>query len=411
MPICRRLTTFLLLLLVACAPALALDSLDAIKARGTLRAGVRYDAPPFSFLARDSKFVTGYDVDYLEAIGKRLGVKVEYHPARLAELTSGDLDILAANLTRSAALEAAIDFSSPFLATGQGFLARKGIIRNMTSLFGKKIGTVMGSPSETCARNVCAGGTIVPFPDYDQALVALRKGEIDAFTTDESILTDLSVALPRDEFEIPGLLISRQDYVFGFQKGNKTLADAVNAIIAEMEADGSGAKLKARWFSPSEERPPAAYAAILRKAATPPRFLAVVLDGIFFNGAEVALFTANGDALGRAVVAGVSGDELYIDADEAAYPLVRPGFLVTLNVSPEMARQIADHQRKLLDSVGKAAEADADKIRLEADKEAIERNKREQELQLIRDQNSLLLERERQYFRYLNQQQRNFPRR
>ena len=50
--------------------------LDAVKERGVLRAGIRMDNPPHSFIASDGRW-QGFDVEIAEAIAEDLGVKLE----------------------------------------------------------------------------------------------------------------------------------------------------------------------------------------------------------------------------------------------------------------------------------------------------------------------------------------------
>ncbi|MDB5073538.1 MAG: amino acid transporter, periplasmic aspartate/glutamate-binding protein, partial [Candidatus Eremiobacteraeota bacterium] len=44
------------------------NSVDAIKKRGTIKIGVKYDAPPFGSLNPQTNQVTGFDVDVARAI-------------------------------------------------------------------------------------------------------------------------------------------------------------------------------------------------------------------------------------------------------------------------------------------------------------------------------------------------------
>jgi cyclohexadienyl dehydratase len=52
--------------------------LDDIVNRGTLRVGMTGDYLPFTYLDKATSKFRGFDVDMAEAMGKALGVKVEY---------------------------------------------------------------------------------------------------------------------------------------------------------------------------------------------------------------------------------------------------------------------------------------------------------------------------------------------
>ena len=67
-----------LFLAAASAQAQQPSRLDEIIGRGTLRVGMTGDYLPFTYLDKETQKFRGFDVDVAEALGKALGVKVEY---------------------------------------------------------------------------------------------------------------------------------------------------------------------------------------------------------------------------------------------------------------------------------------------------------------------------------------------
>src|ERR1700682_4681473 len=71
--------------------------LDDIIKRGTLRVGMTGDYLPFTYLDRTTSAFRGFDVDMAEALGKALGVKVEYvqtaWPRLMEDFEAGGFDI------------------------------------------------------------------------------------------------------------------------------------------------------------------------------------------------------------------------------------------------------------------------------------------------------------------------------
>jgi ABC-type amino acid transport substrate-binding protein len=53
------------------------DKLDDIKLRGKLLVGVSETTPPFSFRKPGDNTITGYDIDLVQAVAKRIGVALE----------------------------------------------------------------------------------------------------------------------------------------------------------------------------------------------------------------------------------------------------------------------------------------------------------------------------------------------
>src|ERR1700741_3231406 len=72
------LATVLLLAVNAALAEQPSSRLDEIIKRGTLRVGMTGDYAPFSLLDGTTGKFRGFDVDMAEALGKTLGVKVEF---------------------------------------------------------------------------------------------------------------------------------------------------------------------------------------------------------------------------------------------------------------------------------------------------------------------------------------------
>src|SRR5580704_9760017 len=68
----------LFLLAASSAQAQQASRLDDIVKRGTLRVGMTGDYLPFTYLDRTTARFRGFDVDMAEALGKALGVRIEY---------------------------------------------------------------------------------------------------------------------------------------------------------------------------------------------------------------------------------------------------------------------------------------------------------------------------------------------
>ena len=87
-------------------------------------------SPGFGFVDEKTREIVGYDVDFVKAIAKKLGVKLELKPvtsaSRMPQLVEGNIDIIAATMTKNAERAKQIDFSYTYFFTGQKFIAKKG---------------------------------------------------------------------------------------------------------------------------------------------------------------------------------------------------------------------------------------------------------------------------------------------
>jgi len=238
---------------LAAAPA---DTLTQVKKNRVLVAGVKDSLPPFGYVDEKSREIVGYDIDFVKAIAKRLGVKLELKPvtsaSRMPQLTEGNIDIIAATMTKNPERAKQIGFSHTYFATGQKFIARKGSVRNVMDLAGKKIGTAKGSTSEQNVKKELPSATVLAFDDYPQAFLALQQGKVAAVTTDEAILAGILAKAPnKSQFEIPNVQISNEPYGLGMRKDDARFIAFVNKTVLEMEKSGEAKRIFEKWFGPS----------------------------------------------------------------------------------------------------------------------------------------------------------------
>jgi len=263
----RKIGVFVLALAMVgalCGAALAADTLADVKKKGVLVAGVKDSLPPFGSVDPNTKQFVGYDIDFVKYIAKKLGVKVEYKSVtsanRMPMLMESRVDILAATMTKTPERAKQIDFSYTYFLTGQKFLAKKGTVKSLKDLEGKRIATSKGSTSEQNVAKAVPSATVLAFDDYPQGILALQQGKAVAVTTDESILAGQLGKLEKNratkgKFEIPDIQISMEPYGLGMRKGDANFEKFVNDTLLEMEKNGEAKKIFERWFGPKTDSP------------------------------------------------------------------------------------------------------------------------------------------------------------
>lgn len=257
----KKLVTMLMVTMLTAVSAkavLAGDTLAEVKKKGVLVAGVKDSLPPFGYIDEKTRQIIGYDIDFVNAIAKKLGVRVELKPvtsaSRMPQLQEGHIDIIAATMTKNAERAKVIDFSHTYFFTGQKFITRKGTVKSLKDLEGKRIGTAKGSTSEQNVKKAIPSATVLSFDDYPQAFLALQQGKVAAVTTDEAILAGILAKAPnKAQFEIPNVQISDEPYGLGMRKGDKHFVDFVDKTILEMEKSGEAARIFNKWFGPNTQ--------------------------------------------------------------------------------------------------------------------------------------------------------------
>jgi polar amino acid transport system substrate-binding protein len=257
----KRLVSLFIVAALAAVSAkavLAADTLVEVKKKGVLVAGVKDSLPPFGYIDEKTRQIIGYDIDFVNAIAKKLGVKVELKPvtsaSRMPQLQESHIDIVAATMTKNLERAKVIDFSHTYFFTGQKFITKKGTVASLKDLDGKRIGTAKGSTSEQNVKKAIPTATVLSFDDYPQAFLALQQGKVSAVTTDEAILAGILAKAPnKEQFEIPSLQISDEPYGLGMRKDDKNFVDFVNKTLLEMEKNGEAAKIFNKWFGPDTQ--------------------------------------------------------------------------------------------------------------------------------------------------------------
>jgi len=397
--------------------AMAADTLEEVKKKGVLTAGVKYRVPPFGSVDPATNDLVGYDVDVVRAIANKLGVKLETKPVdqktRIPELIEGNVDLLAANLTQNPDTGKIIDLSEVYLTTGVGFLARKGAISGIGDLAGKKIAVLKGTVAEQAVKTSFSSATTVAFDDLKKALEALGGGAVDAGAGDTSILPAVIKMLPRGEFEIPAIQIAEIPYVLGVRKGDKNLLDFVNKAVREMQQSGELKKLYDKWFKPAAKEPAAAAApvparaapapaaaaapapaaaaagAIVRKAMTPPGVVVVILKGFFDQGAQVSVYSTKGEFVCKGTVTAIFSDQIYIDVDPARFEAVKPGFAVGMGVKEELVQAAIAKNQEILNSVQAESKKEEEARVSQREQEGLAKEKRQQQADWDRYQKHL----------------------
>lgn len=227
--------------------------LKKVQDRGTLLVGLEGTYPPFSFQGEDGK-LTGFEVEFAEALAQHMGVKAALKPTKwdgmLASLESKRIDVVINQVTISPERQKKYDFSTPYTISGIQALVKKGAEGSITKpedLKGKKVGVGLGTNYEQWLRANVPGVDVRTYDDDPTKYQDLRVGRINAILVDRLAALDL-VKKTGNTLAVAGAPFSRQESGVAVRKDNPELLAAINKAIADMQKDGSLAKISDKWF-------------------------------------------------------------------------------------------------------------------------------------------------------------------
>ena len=248
-------------LLAALATPAAADRLDDVKARGKLIVGVSDTTPPFSFKKPGDTNVIGYDIDIVNAVGKRLGLGVETLSLSSAEriplIQQGKIDFAATSMTRTPARLKDIDFSLIYFVTPHAVIVKKSSgITSVHQLAGKKASSASTSTAGDNLKEAEPKVELVYVRDYSIAFAMLKDGQVDAFPTDESVLRAIvqQDGHPGDYLFLTDFTKSR-NVGFAMKKDEPRFKEAINKALLDVETSGDATKIFEAWFGPKSQEP------------------------------------------------------------------------------------------------------------------------------------------------------------
>jgi polar amino acid transport system substrate-binding protein len=244
----RKLICVLVLALLPVAGASA-RNLEEIKQSGSVKIATEGATPPFNYF-EDGK-LTGFDVELGNAIGKQLGVQVEWvtlpFDSLLVALDQDRYDFVVAGHGITPERLKAVDFSDPYVCSGAAVVAKQGGARSAADLAGKKIGVQVGTTYLAAVEKISGVGEVKTFPKDTDALQNLLAGRTDVWVSDKLTALDASAKNADAQLQI-GELLYEERYGMAFKKGNAELEDAVNLALAAVLADGTYAEISRRYF-------------------------------------------------------------------------------------------------------------------------------------------------------------------
>lgn len=227
-----------------------------IKADGVLRVATDASYPPFSAVDANGDLF-GFDIDLAEALGRRLGVRVEFeniaYDALLAAIVSGRNDAVISAFAPLPDKQDEAAFTRPYFVGGTVAVVKaseRSEIGDWAAWAqGKRLAVEYGAGGDVAARQWArqvASVTVLPQLTAQDALTTLLNGGADAALVDAISAYEFLQAQPG--LMLAGPPVEPEPYAIAVSARSRELLPALNRALAELEADGTLRALKVKWF-------------------------------------------------------------------------------------------------------------------------------------------------------------------
>jgi polar amino acid transport system substrate-binding protein len=237
------------------------STMDRIRKRGRLIAGVDQNTLLFAYLNPSTARIEGFEVDLLREVARaifgdpdRLDLRAVTTDQRLSVVRSGKVDIVADAMTVNCQRRRSVAFSTIYYLAAQRLLVPAGSpARSLSDLGGKRVCATTTSTSLQRIAADPAHPILHLVPQRTDCLVALQQDRVDAITSDDAILLGFHAQDPNTKLIGPPL--EEEPYGMAIDRRHPDLVRFVNGVLERIRRDGTWSRIHRRW---------------LRTAASPP---------------------------------------------------------------------------------------------------------------------------------------------
>ena len=197
---------------------------------------------PYTYYENDE--FAGIDLAIAAEIAERMDLELVIEDIDFPEifegLQSGEYDLGAAAITITEERQENVNFSTPYASGRQAIIvSATSPIRNIYDMLDGDytVGVKTGTTGDSFITADVGEARVVRYMHIEEAIDALVRGEIDAVVYDDQaadtfIAEQGSIVALQTPYAI-------EAYALAVPKSNPALLEQVNAVLAEMEADGT----------------------------------------------------------------------------------------------------------------------------------------------------------------------------
>lgn len=234
----------------------------AIKTSGEIKVGINAIFPPMEYKDPSSGQLTGFDVQFANALGKVLGVKMVYDDQQFDQLinsvTTARVDLVISGISDTKVRQAkGLDFIDYFNTGTQVYTSKADAAQlpDLSALSGKTMAIssstdYMTTMQDYSQQNFVAKGkpgiSILGVDSEATGRMQITEGRAIASAISPEVLGWLETGSP-DQWVAVGPLLNPGPYGIMFDHSNVQLRDAVLAAARQLWSDGTYTALLKQW--------------------------------------------------------------------------------------------------------------------------------------------------------------------
>ncbi|WP_309050841.1 glutamate ABC transporter substrate-binding protein [Streptomyces sp.] len=220
------------------------------KKRGRLVVGAKEDQPYMGEKDPASGRYSGFDIEIAKMMAASLGfdpATIEFRTIASANretaLQNGQIDYYVGTYTINDNRKKLVGFAGPYYQAGQSLLVRTDEhgIRGPEDLAGKRVCSAAGSTPYQRIERDHPEAELVAYDTYSVCVDNLLTFQVDAVTTDDTILMGYAAKVP-DELKVVGRPFSEEPYGIGVPREDDALRFALDDAIAAHQKNGDWKK-------------------------------------------------------------------------------------------------------------------------------------------------------------------------
>jgi polar amino acid transport system substrate-binding protein len=212
--------------------------------------GTNAEYAPFSFV--QGKTITGFDIDLIEEVAKRLNKTVQLQDmpfdGLISALQLGSIQVIAAGITPTPERAERILFTKPYLTGDQLLIISPAgaPIKNLDQLKGKKVAVNEGFTADYYMSKI-QGPELIKFATAIESFMTLESGRVDALVAAKNTVKPFLEHYGAEKFFIVSIPDTTDEYALAISKKYPELLEPIQKAIDEITADGTLEKLKKKW--------------------------------------------------------------------------------------------------------------------------------------------------------------------